>query len=219
MSAEFTPNEISILNWLLPADRPYYAQVGQCIMSLPGKRSDDGLEFGLFDEGGAETVAIGQAESGPASLLLNDDRKGAKLYLPATDDLIPVWTLSSWQPGSKFYRGRVREIPLGGPSPICTLALSPEERVLWLHHWKDGYNQLLPITGVLVELARLVRPTDRGRPSREAFFTLAASADDVALGRALLEYNKRARKFDAKDIVIQEKAGSSRLFDFFSKRR
>ncbi|HET6512412.1 MAG TPA: hypothetical protein VFH43_09485, partial [Candidatus Kapabacteria bacterium] len=105
MPAEFTPNEISILSWLLPANRPYYAQLRQSLSSLLGKWTDDGLEFGNYDQDGAETVAIGQTRSGPISLSLSEDRLGAMLFAPPAEDLKPIWTLSCWLPGESSPQG------------------------------------------------------------------------------------------------------------------
>jgi hypothetical protein len=227
--ADLLPEERRIIEWLLPSDKPFYLGVGETLDRLPVLRAEDGsLLFGNYDESDAETVAIGEIESAgsvqPVSLRMNVDSRGALLQLPEVTGFRLGWTLSSWKPGLRGSKGaEIREIALYDEtrSPIYTLALSPAERVLWLHHVGSGYNQLLPVTGLLVELARLIKPAASERLTSEQFFMLAGSATDAQLVKALIEYNKRAKKFDASRVITEDETNRRRggLFNFIRPRR
>ncbi len=229
MLADLSSNERRVLEWLLPTERPFYQCLRETLDRLPVLRDEDGsLNFGDYDDGFAETVAIGEIESAgsvtPVFLRMNEDNSGALLQLTELDNPRLAWTLSAWMPGSASRKGAaVREIPLrdATDSPIYTLALSPAESVLWLHHVGSRYNQLLPVTGLLVELARLTKPVASERITSEQFFELAESATNAQLAQALTEYNKRAKKFDASRVIIEDANSGPRrgLFDFVRKRR
>ena len=205
MLADLSPAERGILEWLLPADKPFYSSARSRLDVLELSRSGNGdAVFGKFDDDLAETIAIGEIGSPSATVTLRMDElgEGAMLSIPelSTNTQL-VWTLSTWSPGSDA----VREIRLQDATGKLhfVFALSPVRRVLWLHHATTGYNQLLPVTGVFVELARLKRTPSTGRLSHDGFFELAERSSDDVLMEALLEYNKRARKFDASKVSIQ----------------
>lgn len=227
LHAELTPSERDLLSWLLPAERPFYRDIREAIDPLPLHRSRDGsLTFGEYDEALSDTVTIGEVEAqgvaAAIALRMNDERTAAFLQMPGGEDMKPVWCLSHWSPGTASSElDTIRQIPLldaSGAEPY-TLALSPAERVLWLHHADNGYNQLLPVTGLLVELARVVKPASMDRLTSEQFFTLARAVSDEEIRQALLRYNERAKRFDASKVVTKAKQRSRNFFDLFSKRR
>jgi hypothetical protein len=224
LRADLTANELRLIDWLLPSDRKFYAGVRETIMALPRSHDPDAVYFGEYDDEIAETMAIGKAESEgrkyPVLLRLNDDRTGAMLTLPEGETPSLVWALSGWLPGTQLGQD-LREIPLfaSDRQPIYTLALSPSERVLWLHHRDSQYNQLIPVTGMLIELARLTGPSRAEHISSDAFFDLAKAASDNKLVGALLEYNKKAKKFDASRIIVSEEPRRSGFLDLVPRRR
>jgi hypothetical protein len=224
LRADLSELELKLIDWLLPSDRKFYAAVKESIVTLPMSRDAEALYFGEYDDEFAETIAIGEAEVKGSKhsliLRLNEDPSGAMITVPADEQVTLVSTLSEWSTGSSIGQP-VREIPVFASDRelIYTLALSPSERVLWLHHAESHYNQLIPVTGLLIELARLTRPGPAGRISNEAFFDLAKEAPDNTLLRALLEYNKKAKKFDASRIVITKEPGRTSLLDLVRRRR
>jgi hypothetical protein len=221
--AELNSHELRLLDWLLPADKAFYALVQAKLDKLKTRRHPDGsIEFGSFDDDLADTIAIGEIASPHSTVTLRMDEalSGALLSIPQLGhDTKLLWTLSDWSPG----RENIREIELRDVTGKLhfVLALSPLRGVLWLHHVDSGFNQLLPMTGVLVELARLKKMPSTARLTHDAFFELADRSSDDLIAEALLEYNKRARKFDASRVSVQI-SGSERgngFFNNFSKRR
>jgi hypothetical protein len=219
LQAELTDLERRLLDWLLPAKKAFYAQVRARLEALALNRLPDGtLEFGRFDEDLAETIAIGEIDLGEhVSLRMDEAGKGGSLSIPVLNSETKFsWTLSSWQPG----KSEAREIEMKDTTGVLhyVFALSHARRVLWLHHVQSGYNQLIPVTGVFVELARLKRMPSTGSLSHNAFFELAERSSDDVLVEALLAYNKHARKFDAAKVSLpasdQKRNGG---FNFFRK--
>lgn len=220
MLADLTPDELRILDALLPEHKPFYANVKAKLDALMLRRLDDGsIEFGDHDDELADTVAIGETQSPTATVLLrmDDAGVGARFILPEIGSETKLaWTLSSWIPGDKS----VREIEMKDVTGklYFVFALSAERRVLWLHHVASGYNQLLPVTGLLVELARLKLMPSTGRLTHEAFFELVDRSSDDILMEALLAYNARARKFNASDVSIHTSPRKDRgFFNIFRK--
>lgn len=227
MHADLSRGQSSLIDWLLPSDRPFYSAVKERILSLPLHEVDAGLIFGDYDDAFAETITIGQVDIGgsshPVLVRMNDDRTGAMISMPSGDLLTPLWTLSSWSPGAPAPSGAaLREIALlnAGRDPLYTLALSPSERVLWLHHTGSQFNQLLPVTGLLIELARLRGAPAADRLSNSAFFDLAADSTDRTLVKALLNYNYRAKKFDASKVInLDDRRKPGSFLDLIRRRR
>jgi hypothetical protein len=219
--ADLNTHERRLIEWLLPEDKPFYAGVRSSLETLDFERQLDGsIQFGRYDDDLAETVAIGEIEDpdSTVSLRMDEDGEGAFLSIPElSPDTRFVWTLSSWTPAS--YLARQIEMNDATGAMHYVFALSPARRVLWLHHVATGYNQLIPVTGLFVELARLRRVTSTGSLTHHSFFELADKSSDDVLMEALLEYNKRARKFDAGKVSLSQ--GDLRRtsgFNFFRKR-
>lgn len=224
MDANLTTADLDVLSWLLPDEKPFYRETKQQVLQhqVVDRKLSGEIVLGSFDESFSETVAVGEVQTEqsvfPVSITTSD-HTGFSLNFPTSPIVKRLWTLSLWNPGELSPQGNpIREIRLIRQEKRTDqdgylLALSPSERVLWLHHLMSGYNQLLPVTGIFVELARLKGKAQTGRVSHEAFFGMAERADDRELTQALLNYNKRAKKFDTEEITaVEEKRRGIRGF-------
>ena len=128
------------------------------------------------------------------------------------------WCYSYWKPGDSCPAtgGEVKEITLmnSAGNILFVLAISPQKKVLWLHHIVSGFNQLLPITAFYDELLRTKHIRDAKLISHPGtLFERLNDFSDYEYRKALLEYNKKAsRKFDASDITIVAPKKKKSLF-------
>jgi hypothetical protein len=99
------------------------------------------------------------------------------------------WTYSSWRPGdpSPATGVAVREVTV---DPALTLAISSQEKRLWLHDRGSGMNLLLPVTNFHNELMLYKGIRDPGIALDIAqFFSGHAGYSDADLRETFIRYN------------------------------
>ena len=106
------------------------------------------------------------------------------------------WTYSAWQPGalSPATRLPVREVAI---DDAVVLAVSREERRMWVYDAKNGMNILIPVTSFYNELMLHmgIRDSKVALSSNLLFEGLDTYSDDD-LRSAFISYNKMRRKVD-----------------------
>ena len=128
------------------------------------------------------------------------------------------WCYSYWKPSNVCpATGKpVKKIVIRDKSStiLYVLCVSPEKKVLWLHHANSGFNQLLPLTTFYDELLRTKHIRDANLISHPAtFFERINDFSDSEYIQALLEYDKKAnRKFDTTGIVVETEVKKKSIF-------
>jgi hypothetical protein len=89
---------------------------------------------------------------------------------------------------------------------VFTLAISRENRSLWLHHHSSGWNQLIPVTMFYDELLRTKHIRDAALITKPStFFDKVDEFQDYEYRTALQEYNSRkGNKLDLNGLIISE---------------
>jgi hypothetical protein len=234
---KLTSQEKEILSWLLPENISAYSNYNNFVKSsqiigegrwgegnliLDTKQSPIDLTLGM-----PPVVAYGEC-------VINDSALSISVHEFNIDDQLEVqfsgvfpipeaevrnkWCYSYWKSGDPCPAtgASVKEIIAKDKSEKAAyfLAISPQKKVLWLHHNRTGFNQLIPVTAFYDELLRTKHIRDAKLISHPAtFFEKVNDFSDAEYIKALLEYNKKAsRKFDASDIVTKAPKKKKSIF-------
>jgi len=233
-----THPEKELLLWLLPENIPAYKSYNNFMQSsqaigegrwgegnllLDKKISSIDLTLGM-----PPVVAYGECRINNALLSISvhefniDDQLEVQfsgvLPIPQSSAINNKWCYSYWKPGDTFPATgeTVKEITIRDTSNsmLYVLAISPKKKVIWLHHTRSGFNQLIPITQFYDELLRAKHIRDGALISQPStFFERVDDFTDNQYITALLEYNKKAsRKFDTTGIVIETERTKKSIF-------
>ncbi len=221
--------EKDLLEFVLPSDRPGYRRyrdlIGTMVVIGEGRRGTGNLVLGRTNDVPDResplppVVAYGAVETtiGTFSVTVREcvgnqiDVEIVSAHGGEVSDHCDEkrrWTYSTWRPGSPSpANGRpVREVVL---AEGVVLAISREERRLWVFDGKSGMNLLIPITNFYNELMlhRSIRDPKVALSSRSLFTDLDAYSDED-LRASFIAYNKLKPKVDMKSPVpIPERRG------------
>ena len=135
---------------------------------------------------------------------------------------IKRWNYSEWIPGQKSPKENsyVREVIISQGKYI--LAISPEEKRIWLHENDSGINHLIPLSNYYNQLMiekNIRDPKIALKPN--LFFGdktgKHSEYTDIELRNTFISYNKYLRKLDIKEKPIITKTKSKRKFLKFLK--
>lgn len=219
--------ERKLLLWILPADRPGYADYRNAVdrWKLVGTRpwvEDSFLlappgEVPEFDGSQPQVVAVGAVE-GPRGVLninvreLQPHQLEFELSGPEDQEVARDfeesrrWTLSSWSPTNPCPScgGRLREVAMTTLSGLVfALSFCVHDHRLWIFDGTSGMNLPIPVTGFYNELMLQARIQDPGvaLQSRRLFSDLDAYSDDV-LTRAFEAYNRTRRRVGVEEAFV-----------------
>jgi len=135
---------------------------------------------------------------------------------------IKRWNYSEWIPGQKSpkEKSNVREVIISPGRHI--LALSDEEKRIWLHESESGINHLIPLSNYYNQLMiekNIRDPKIALKPNLFFGKGLGKHSDysDTELGNTFISYNKYLRKLNIKEEPIITKTKSKRKFLNFFK--
>lgn len=211
------PKEENVLEYVLPEDRPGYKNYREIIRSMivlgQGRRGKGNLVLGYREDAAdltsplAPVIAYGMVETtrDQFSITVREyvgrqidieivSQRGEEL--PDHFEEKRRWTYSTWLPGkpSPATNMRVREIIVGQD---VVLALSREERRLWIYDGSSGMNLLIPVTNYYNEvmLEKKIRdPKVALNPNM--LFDAFGSYSDAELRGAFIAYNSFKRRVD-----------------------
>lgn len=135
---------------------------------------------------------------------------------------IKRWNYSEWIPGQKSPKenSNLREVVISQGKYI--LAISPEEKRIWLHEYDSGINHLIPLSNYYNQLMiekNIRDPKIALKP--KLFFGNETGKHseytDIELRNTFISYNKYLRKLDIKEETIITKTKSKRKFLKFLK--
>ncbi len=225
-SDEVFPRDLSALErklllWILPADRPGYAEYrnvvnkwkvvaarpwadGSYIMSAPGSVPEldtsppQVIAVGMIEcRGGVLTVSVRELQSSQLEFEVSEP---ADQEVVSNFERLRRWTLSSWSPTMPcpFCDGRLREVVMVTRSGrTFVLALCALDQRLWIHDELREMNIPIPVTGFYNDLMLQAKIQDPGiaLQSRRLFTDLDAYTDDLLI-RAFEAYNRTRRRVD-----------------------
>jgi len=241
-SDEVFPRAISALEhklllWILPADRPGYAEYRNVINTwkVAGTRPWAEGSYLLAPSGStpdpdaspSQLVAVGAVE-GPRGVLSVNVRElqlhQLEFEISGPADQEPErnferlrrWTLSSWSPTMPCpsCEGRLREVvmaTLAGRNFV--LALCIHDQRLWVFDDLKGMNLPVPVTGFYNEVMLQAKIQDPGiaLQSRRLFSDLDAYTDAI-LTRAFEAYNRTRHRIQlGESLVLKEDPPASWL--------
>lgn len=223
---ELTEVEREFLYWLLPQEsegyRPFNEFVQNAIVLGEGRWGEGDLMLAPFPTsidtslGMEPVIAYGECIMNGELLTISvhdlnsDDQIEAQfgIYpLPADPNIELGWCYSYWKLGetSPATGEPVREIKLtrSDRKTATMLAISKSQRSMWLHH-PNGFNRLMPVTGLNDELLRTHGVREFKQVSNPAqFFEQIDEYADAEIRKAFAEYMKRSgRNFDVGEIKV-----------------
>jgi hypothetical protein len=212
---ELDPTERDLLLWLLPGDRPGYAEYrkfveqwsvaavgrrgeGNYILAEPGWKVDNEsplpqlFAYGVVEhDGGNLTVSIRERLGGQIEFEIEGQ-------MFAASPEIRRWTFSEWAPSHPCpsCRSTVREVSMTTTAgQVLDLVLCSKDRRIWVFDSLTGMNALIPVTGFYNELMMQMGVKDPGialEPQR--IFDLSGGPSDSNLIKALSSYNRVRKK-------------------------
>jgi hypothetical protein len=215
--------ERELLLWVLPGERPGYAEYRKFVETWPvvaaGRRGEG--NFVLAEAGWTADIesplpqlfAYGVVELERGSLTISvRERSGGQLEfeMAGVTDRATVtalreirrWSFSEWLPSQPCpsCRSSVREIRMAtAAAQTLVLALCSKDRRIWVYDGRSGVNALIPVTGFYNELMLQTGVHDPNialNPTR--LFELPGAQGDAELIRAFSSYNKLRNK-----VVLQ----------------
>jgi hypothetical protein len=211
------PKEENVLEFVLPEDRPGYRNYRNLIRSMvvlsQGRRGRGNLVLGDRQDTAdltsplAPVMAYGMVETtqDQFSITVREciagqidveivSQRGEEL--PDQFEEKRRWTYSAWSPGkpSPATNLPVREVAVGD---LVVLALSREERRLWIYDGRSGMNLLIPVTNYYNELMlqkKIRDPVVALNPDR--FYSDLQIFTDAELRESFLAYNASRRRVD-----------------------
>jgi hypothetical protein len=211
------PKEENVLEFVLPEDRPGYRNYRNLIRSMVvlslGRRGRGNFVLGdqrdtadltsplppVIAYGMVETtqdqfsVTVRECIAGQIDVEVVS-RRGEEL--PDHFEEKRRWTYSPWSPGkpSPATNLPVREVAVGG---LVVLAVSREERRLWIYDGRSGMNLLIPVTNYYNELMLQKKIRDPGvalNPNR--LYSDLSDFTDAEMREAFIAYNASRRRVD-----------------------
>lgn len=223
---ELSEFEREFLYWLLPFDSDGYRAFNEFVQNAivvgEGRWGEGDLMLGAFPAsidmslGMEPVIAYGECVLNGELLTMSVHDLNADDQLETQFGIFPLpdnpkvelgWCYSYWMPGepSPATHEPVREIKLArvDKQPPVTLVISKSQRSMWLHH-PNGFNRLMPVTGLNDELLRTHGIREFKQVSNPAeFFTRIDEFSDAEVRKAFVEYVKRSgRNFETGEIKI-----------------
>jgi hypothetical protein len=233
---DFTQEENEIFDWLLPRGRETYARIRDhldrslvigegrwgsgdllCIEPPIPEVYDtippmtEVIASGVFTSSGEEcSISVHSPNS--------DSIIEVQITGSISGDIQPLWCYSYWQTGmlSPRLNASVREVLIPVINGQMILAISPDERSVWLHH-PNGWNQLVPVTKFADELMRVHKIRDAKivtDPSN--MFTMLSSFSDAEISLGFREYARRSKHFESLIPILTETGTQPKKRTFFS---
>lgn len=228
--------EKRLLLWILPEDRPGYAEYRDAVnqWKVIGERPWEEGSYLLGPPGSTvdfdapqQLVAVGVIEAlrGILSVTVRElhaQQLEYEISGPADEELarnferLRKWTLSSWSPTAPCpsCEGRLREVALSTLSGRgFVLALCVQDQRLWVYDNLQKMNVPIPVTGFYNELMLQAKIQDPGiaLQSRRLFSDLDTYTDAI-LTRAFEAYNRtRQRIHLGEALVLREDQPASWL--------
>lgn len=216
-----TERERNWIEWILPAERPGYAEYRSLAQTMvvigPGRRGEG--EFLLGKEGTIPDVtaplppvfAYGSIETdaGTISITLREvfDGQISVEIVSHRGETVPQsyteqrrWTYSMWRPGDACPQcGRqLRTVPMhstGMGHDHLVLALCAADKRMWVYDSRTQVNRLIPVTNFYNELMLHKNIRDaKIALDHKRLFTEIHSYSDEELAYAFLTYNKLKAK-------------------------
>lgn len=222
-----TDRERELLLWVLPGDRPGYAEArrrveewpvaamgrrgpGNLILAPPDARIDNEsplpqvLSYGVVEtDQGMLSVTV--REPMESQLEFEIAKLGAGEIVPPFREF-RRWTYASWNPGEPCPQcgTAVRSVSMGTASGRrLVLALCARDKRLWVHDEESRVTHPVPVTNFYNELMlqrRMRDPAVALHPER-LFASLAEYRDDE-LARAFRSYNMIRTKVPLRDEIL-----------------
>jgi hypothetical protein len=223
---ELTDVEREFLYWLLPLEKEGYQKFNEFVQNAivlgEGRWGEGDLMLApkpaTIDKtlGMEPIVAYGECLMNGKLLTISVHDLNADEQLEAQFGIYPLpaeptvdlgWCYSYWKSGdtSPASGEPVREILLTRKDKhqACILVISKSQRSMWLHY-PDGFNRLMPVTGLNDDLLRThgIREFEQvSNPSQ--FFTRIDEFSDAEIRLAFAEYTKRSgRNFGTGEIAV-----------------
>jgi hypothetical protein len=226
---ELESTERDLLLWVLPGDRPGYAEYrkvidrwsvaavgrrgeGNIILAEPGWKVDNEsplpqlFAYGVVEhDGGNLTVSIRERLGGQIEFEIEG-------WTFAASQEIRRWTFSEWAPSHPCpsCRSTVREVSMTTTAgQVLDLVLCSKDRRIWVFDSLSGVNALIPVTGFYNELMLQTGIKDPGialEPRR--LFDPARGPSDSNLVKAFSSYNNMRKKIAIEGtlkIVVEPK--------------
>jgi hypothetical protein len=234
-----TGQELAWLDFLLPADRPGYAEArhhldgllvlgegrwgaGDFILGNPAGEIDptEGMRpvvsygelAGHAADGKVDTITLAIHEPNSEGLVEFQVASVSGASVPEGFVAESRWSYSYWSPGENCpATGEpVREIPLNDASDLL-LVISPAKRVLWMFDAVQRTSRLIPVTNFYNELMLLKGIRD---PSiafdHHRLFTGMNGYADSDLRAAYIRYNNTFRKVDPMRLEVSQETPQER---------
>ena len=134
------------------------------------------------------------------------------------------WNYSQWLPGQKSPKEKtnVREITIVPGKYI--LAISTEEKRIWVHEFGSGINYLIPLSNFYNQLMLQKNIRDPKIALKPKLFFEQGTGGvsdytDIDLRNTFITYNKYLRKLEIKEDLIMTnlQKKKTKFFNFFSK--
>lgn len=237
-----TEQELSMLFFLLPEDRPVYNEYRKRITEMliigAGRFEEGNYVLGFVNDkpdlsyASLPVFASGQVISDGASVQITIheeyDNKIEFSINNLSGDIIPSsvnitggWTYSTWKPGesSLFKNDELREVQISPVKNKILLVISKVNRSIWLYEDANKYNHIIPVTNFINELLRGNTAIDRtkGIDMNYIFDNLSAFSD-YNFKKAVINYNKQWRKLDLSETESAEGAKKPGLFSRIFKK-
>jgi hypothetical protein len=216
-----TERERDLLWWVLPADRPGYAEVRSRIASMTvvaaGRRGEGDLVLAPsghpadLDGPLSSVIAFGAfaGDRGRGSVTVREEVGGqidVEIVDPGQSPGEVRWTYSGWQPGQPCPQcaDRPREVTMStrSGSPV-TLAICARDRRIWVHIAGNGMCRPIPVTLFYSELMRRTGIRDPKVALRaDRLFEAPGSFSDEDLTVAFVSYNHVRAKLADDDPLI-----------------
>jgi hypothetical protein len=223
---ELSTQEQAWIEWLLPTDKLGYKQFREQIEKLvilgEGRWGKNdfilgriGQEIDLTEKmhptfafGFIHGIIIGVECDVTISIHEPNEIGQIEMQIsPSSSEEIPYelkelkrWTYSTWKPGENCPATgkQVREVNIKTAGDFSyTLAISPAQKVLWLHSPIDGTNHLIPVTNFYNELMILKQIRDpKVALDHKNLFTYLQQFTDAELIGAFKHYNVLYKKVD-----------------------
>jgi hypothetical protein len=226
-----------LLWWVLPAERPGYAQVrvrietmqvvaigrrgdGNLVLAAPKHRAD--LESPL-----PSAIAFGElvAKQLRGSVTVREEFEGqieVEIVEPGSGAHEHRWTYSEWLPGRPCpqcsAQPRVVGMSTESGSPV-SLAICPQDRRLWVHSGRTGICRPVPVTLFYSELMRRTGVRDPRLALRsDRLFEALGTFTEADLAVAFISYNHVRTKIADDDPLrppVPRRSFFRRWFSFY----
>lgn len=243
---DLSPEEQSLLLWLLPADRPGYAEYRPSVESwkvaAKGRRGDGHYimaEPGTIPDPESplpQILAYGIVETFSGSLSVTICEQSIKQmdieFVNLQRDEIPMltgerrrWTYSYWLPSQPcpVCATRIREVEIKTElQRRLVLALCRYDKRMWVHDEQTGVNHPIPVTNFYNELMlhKHIRDPKIALDAQRLFSDLQTFSD-AELTMAFSTYNRLRTKIVLNEIIhleqVKQQSLWQRLGSFLSK--